>query len=92
MKIAPKYIFIATWLVLVVLLFSMTALSYFISNTAGWAAILVLAIIQMLLVLSFFMRLRHSSKVVRICSAAGFLWLMIMIVITLSDYLTRQWH
>lgn len=92
MKIPPRNLFIAIWFVLMILLFVMFGLSHFNLGATGTAIILAFAVCQMLLVLSFFMRLRHSTKVIRIFAAAGFFWLMILFTLALSDYLTRQWH
>lgn len=92
MKVEPKYQFIAIWLALMVLLFVMLGLALFNLGPAGTAIILVLAFVQMVLVLSFFMRLRSSTKLIRLVAAAGFAWLLILFVLVFSDYLTRQWH
>lgn len=91
-KIEPKYQFIAIWLALIVLLFVMFGLAYLNWGAAGTAIILILAFVQMVLVLSFFMRLRTSTKVIRLVACVGFFWLLIMFVLAFSDYLTRRWH
>ena len=91
-KLAPKYQFIAIWLALIVLLFVMFGLSQFNLGAAGAVIILALAFVQMILVLSFFMRLRTSPKVIRLVAAVGYCWLLIMFILAFSDYLTRQWH
>ena len=41
------------------------------------------------LVILFFMHVRYSSKLTKLTISAGFFWLMIMITLSLSDYLTR---
>ncbi|HEV2328456.1 MAG TPA: cytochrome C oxidase subunit IV family protein [Verrucomicrobiae bacterium] len=92
MKIAPKYQFIAIWLALVALLFVMFGLSHSNWGATGTAIILVLAFVQMVLVMSIFMRLRRSTKVIRLVACVGFVWLLILFVLAFSDYLTRQWH
>lgn len=92
MKIAPKYIFIGIWLALLILLFIMFGLAHFNLGGLGTAIILLLAVVQMILVLLFFMRLRTSAKIVRLVSCVGFLWLFIMFLLVFADYMTRQWH
>jgi cytochrome c oxidase subunit 4 len=54
-------------------------------------AALVIAFSKMLLVLLFFMHLRHSGGLVRIAVLAGFFWLALLIALTMSDYRTRTW-
>jgi cytochrome c oxidase subunit 4 len=56
-------------------------------NTAIAFAI---AITKSMLVLLFFMHLRHGTKLIRVVAAAGFLWLMIMVTFFFSDYISRQ--
>ena len=91
-KMEPKYQFILIWLALMVLWLVMFTLAQFNLGAAGTAIILALAVIQMLLVLSFFMRLRTSAKLIRLVAGVGFLWLLILFVLVFSDYMTRQWH
>ena len=54
-------------------------------------AALAIAITKMLLVILYFMHVRYSSRLTWLFVAAGFIWLLIMIDLTLSDYLTRVW-
>lgn len=92
MKLEPKYQFAAIWLALIVLLFVMFGLSHFNWGAAGTAIILAFAFVQMVLVLSFFMRLRHSTRLIRLVAAVGYVWLLFLFILAFSDYLTRQWH
>ena len=50
-----------------------------------------IACAKMLLVALFFMEIRHSSRITKITVGAGLFWLMILLALTLSDYLTRWW-
>ena len=50
---------------------------------------LTIASIKATLVVLYFMHVRYSSRVTWLFVAAGFIWLLIMIDLTLSDYLTR---
>jgi hypothetical protein len=36
------------------------------------------------------MHLRHASKLIWVVAAAGFVWLIIMVTFTFSDYLSRR--
>ena len=44
-----------------------------------------------LFVLLFFMHLCYSSGLIWIVWGAGIFWLMLLLTITLSHYLTRNW-
>jgi len=52
---------------------------------------LAIAMTKALLVALIFMHLRYSPKLTAFVVAASVLWLVILIVITASDYLTRTW-
>ena len=41
------------------------------------------------LVVLYFMHVRHSTRLTKITVLAGFLWLAILVALTLSDYFTR---
>ena len=51
---------------------------------------LTIAVIKAVLVILFFMHVYYSSKLTKLTIAAGFFWLLIMITMSLSDYLTRH--
>lgn len=92
MKTPAKYVFTAIWAALLLLLGGMFGLAQLDLKTRGAVLILALAVIQMFLVLLFFMRLRTSAQLVRLVAAVGFVWLFILFTLAFSDYLTRQWH
>ena len=52
---------------------------------------LALALTKATLVILYFMHMRDSSHFMRFVVAAGFLWLIILFGITLTDYLFRDW-
>lgn len=52
---------------------------------------LTIAVAKLAIIFLYFMHLRHQRGLVRIFAIAGFVWLGIAGVLTLSDYLTRSW-
>ncbi len=52
---------------------------------------LLIAGLKATLVILYFMHVRYSKPQVWIFVGAGFLWLAIMITLTISDYLSRGW-
>jgi cytochrome c oxidase subunit 4 len=50
---------------------------------------LVIAVCKMLLVALFFMHIRHSTKLTRLVVLGGLLWLAILLVLSMSDFVTR---
>lgn len=76
------------WLALIILLAATTASAFVPLGSLNLPLSLLIAIAKALIVLLFFMELRASRPLVRAFAAAGFFWLLIMIVLTGADY----WH
>ena len=50
-----------------------------------------IAVFKGTLVVLYFMHVRYSSRLTKVIVVAGVFWLMIMLSLTLSDYMTRGW-
>ena len=81
--------YLLTWAILMLLLVLTWGAAQINLGPFNVAVALVIAISKMALVLLYFMHVRHSSRLTWIFVAAGFVWFLIMIDLTLSDYLTR---
>ena len=55
------------------------------------AAALGISILKALLIMMIFMEVRYSHPIVWLFAGASFLWLLIMVTLTVSDYFTRGW-
>lgn len=52
---------------------------------------MTIAVTKMLLVLLFFMHVRYSSRLIWVIVASMFFWLLILLLLTLTDYTSRGW-
>jgi|SRR6185436_15620320 len=52
---------------------------------------LTIAVTKAMLVILYFMHIKYSKRLTQIVVVAGFLWLFLLLGLTLSDYLTRGW-
>jgi cytochrome c oxidase subunit 4 len=52
---------------------------------------LTIAVIKATLVVLFFMHVRYSTPLTWVVVLSGFFWLMVMIGLTMSDYVSRLW-
>ena len=70
-----------------------TCLTWWIAfyNLGHWNPVIALTIActKATLVILYFMHVRYSSKLTIVTVCAGFFWLLILITLSLSDYLTR---
>jgi cytochrome c oxidase subunit IV len=58
-------------------------------NNYNTAVNISIAVIMATIGFLFFMELLHSSVILRLAAATGFVWLIVLFVLTLCDYLTR---
>jgi cytochrome c oxidase subunit 4 len=58
---------------------------------ANTVVALTIAVIKATLVVLYFMHVRYSARLIWVVVVAGFFWLGILFVLTMSDYLSRPW-
>ena len=63
----------------------------FIDLHVNFLVSMVIAVIKAILIVLIFMHVRYSEKLVWVFAGAAFLWLAILIALSLNDYLTRGW-
>jgi cytochrome c oxidase subunit IV len=76
---------------LIVATIATTAVAFVDLGPFSVVVALVIAVCKMLLVALFFMHVRHSTRLTRLVVMGGLLWLIILLGITMSDILTRNW-
>ena len=87
--IVPRKTYLGIWVILLLLLLLNWGLARIDLGVFNLVASLAIAAVQTLLMLLYLMHVRYNTPLTRIFVAAGFIWLMIMLDLTLSDYLTR---
>jgi len=87
--ILPRKVYYRIWLALLLLLLLTWGLAQINLGPFNIVVMLTIAVAKMLLVILFFMHVKYNPRLTWIFVAAGFIWLLIMIELTLSDYLTR---
>ena len=55
------------------------------------AVALAISVAKAALILLFFMEVRYSTPIVWLFATAGFVWLLLLLIFSLSDYQTRGW-
>jgi cytochrome c oxidase subunit IV len=79
------------FIALLILTFTTTELAYVDFGPFSVAVALVIAVSKMLLVALFFMHVRHSTRLTKLVVSGGLLWLAILLMLTLSDFMSRGW-
>jgi cytochrome c oxidase subunit 4 len=77
--------------ILIVLTFATWSIAFVNLGIFNPVVALTIAVIKAVLVILFFMHVRYSSKLTMVTVGAGFFWLLILITLSLLDYLSRSW-
>jgi caa(3)-type oxidase subunit IV len=83
--------YVAVWAGLV----AFTLLTVFVASrdfgVLNTAVALGIAITKATMVVLIFMGLRHNTPLTKMVAVSGFIWILILFGIGMSDYLTRPW-
>ena len=89
--VVPTRLYVGVFLALMLLTFVTVWASGHDFGPFNTVAALTIAAIKALLVITFFMHARWSGKLIVLVVASGFVWLGFLILVTMSDYLSRGW-
>jgi len=87
--VLPKRLYVIIWAALLLLLLLTWGVAEINLGRINVMIALTIAVVKMVLVILYFMHVRYSPRLVWVFVAAGFIWFLIMVNLTLSDYLTR---
>lgn len=82
---------VAVWAALIVLTGLTSAVSYIELGELNIVVALLIAVTKASLVAWIFMAVRHTTSLTKLFCVAGLAWLSILILLTYSDYSTRDW-
>jgi cytochrome c oxidase subunit 4 len=83
--------YVLVFLALLGLLAATLIMAQFDLGLLNSVAAMAIACAKAVLIILYFMHIRYSSRVIWVYAAAGFFWLAILIVLSMSDFLTRGW-
>jgi caa(3)-type oxidase subunit IV len=83
--------FIRVLISLYLLLALTSALAFLPLEQWTWLISLIIAFIMALLILLFFMKVKYSEPLIWLTSASGFVWLSLLILLVILDYISRPW-
>ncbi len=89
--IVPVRLYVLIFLALMVLTITTVAISFIDLGEWNFVVAMLIAICKASLVIWFFMHVNQASALTKLFVGAGFFWMLILIALTLSDYLTRSW-
>ena len=89
--VVPRKVYFAVFAALMVFTATTTAISFLDLGPWNTVVALGIAFFKATLVVLFFMHVKYSPRLTQVTIAGGLFWLAILIVITLSDFMTRGW-
>src|SRR6476646_7870541 len=90
--ILPKRIYYTIFAILMFCTYLTVQIAFFDLGALNVVAALTIAVFKAVLVVLFFMHVKYSTKLTWAVVAGGIFWLGILLVLTMSDYLTRVWR
>ncbi|HEY1251164.1 MAG TPA: cytochrome C oxidase subunit IV family protein [Thermoanaerobaculia bacterium] len=88
--VSPR-IYLAVFAILILMTGTTTAVSFVDLGPWNTVVALAIAVFKATLVVLFFMHIKYSRPLMRIVIFGGLFWLAILLLLTLSDFMTRGW-
>jgi cytochrome c oxidase subunit IV len=89
--VVPRKVYYAVFVALLVLTAITTAVAFVDLGPWNTVVALGIAFLKATLVALFFMHVKYSPRLTQVVVAGGVFWLAILIVLTLSDFVSRGW-
>ena len=89
--VTPKRTYFVIWAALLVLTYATVAVSRIDLGRLNTIAALTIAVCKALLVVLYFMHIRYSTRLTKLVVVGGFMWLALLIGLTMADEVTRAW-
>ena len=87
--VVSRKTYAAIFLSLLALTLATTLLAYLDMGPFNMVVAITIAVIKATLIVAFFMHALYEFKLVHVIIAGGVLWFLILVFLTLGDYLTR---
>lgn len=89
--VSPKSTYYAIFATLMVLTGITVAVAFINLGAFNFPVAITIAIVKATLVILFFMHVKYSSRLTKLIIASGFFFLLVMFVLTMTDYVSRGW-
>jgi cytochrome c oxidase subunit 4 len=90
--IVPLSVYFRVFALLLVMTVVTVAVAFVDLGWGNTPVALAIALFKATIVILFFMHMRYNTPLMWLYAGAGFFWLLILLVLTMQDYLTRGWE
>jgi cytochrome c oxidase subunit 4 len=88
--IVPVSTYLIVFAILMVLLIITVAVAFVNLGNFNLPVALTIAVIKAVLIVMFFMEVKYNSRLVWVFAGSSFIFLVIMLLMTMNDYVTRK--
>ena len=89
--ILPRRVYFLVFAALMVLTWITVAVARQDLEPFNSVVALTVAVTKAVLVVLYFMHVKYSSRLTKLVVGSGFLWLVVLIGLVMSDYVSRRW-
>ena len=89
--VTSRKVYYAVFAALLILTYATVAVSKIDLGRFNTIVALTIAVTKAVLVVLFFMHVRHSTRLTKLVVVGGFMWLALLIGLTMADVATRGW-
>jgi cytochrome c oxidase subunit 4 len=89
--VLPLKVYYAVFATLMVLTGITVTVAYMDLGALNVVVAVVIACFKALIVVLYFMHVKYSTRLIKLTVIAGLYWMVILLGLTMSDYLTRAW-
>lgn len=90
--IVPLSVYFRVFALLMLMTFATVAVAFVDLGWGNTPVALAIALFKATIVILFFMHVRYNTPLMWLYAGAGFFWLLILLVLTMQDYVTRSWE
>jgi len=90
--IVPRRVYYTIFAILIVCTYLTWQIALFDLGPFNTVAALTIAVFKAVLVILFFMHVRYGTRLTWAVVIGGVFWLLILLALTMGDYLTRAWQ
>ena len=90
--VAPKSLYYSIFGALMVLTVITIAVAFVNLGALNFPVALAIAVTKATLVILFFMHAKYSSRLTKLIVGGAFFFLGVLLLLTMTDYLSRGWH
>jgi len=90
-QVVPPKVYLMIFATLLLLTLVTLDVAFFNLGILNTPIALTIATLKATLVILYFMHVRYAPRLTWVFAGAGFIWLVILLAFTLSDYYSRHW-